>query len=310
MDEIRNPAEEGLDCIVRFHDVRRLAELERCVFSLVGQRYRPLTINLILQRFTAEQVAATEAALAPLMRLPDPPRLRLHNWNEPGIADARTCLLNHGLEVAEGRYLAFLDYDDVLFPEAYELLVSKLRESRAAIAFASVQVMQAELRAHLFRVVGTKVPPYSGTGLADLFENNFCPIHSYVIDRSLVPAEILHFDSTLTIEEDYDLLLRICAQCPSDFSLVGTEIGYYFYKTDGSNTVATQGGLEGERLALYRTVQARIRERKQTTPVAPAVQARLGLPHPREGLSILDVQKMLQAYGKSWRKVLGLAPAQ
>ena len=31
-----------VDCIVRFHDIRRLAELKHCVFSLVGQHYRPL----------------------------------------------------------------------------------------------------------------------------------------------------------------------------------------------------------------------------------------------------------------------------
>ena len=138
-----------LDCIVRFHDIRRLAELERCVFSLAGQRYRPLNIVLVLQRFTPAEVAAIEAALAPLLQLPDAPSLTVRTWDQEGIADARTHLLNCGVEAARGRYLAFLDYDDLLFPEAYELLVAKLRDRDAAIAFASVQVKRWRTRTML-----------------------------------------------------------------------------------------------------------------------------------------------------------------
>lgn len=297
---------QQLDCIVRFHDVRRLAELERCIFSLVGQCYRPLNIILVLQRFPDEDAAATEAALAPLLRLPDAPTLSIRNWCEDGVTDARTFLLNHGLDAARGRYLAFLDYDDVLFPEAYDLLVSKLRERKAAIAFASVQVMRTEVHDHFFYMLGPQVPPYKGHDLTDLFESNFCPIHSYVIDRTLVPGDVLRFDSALMIEEDYDLLLKICARFPSDFSLVGTHIGYYIYKTDGSNTVATQNGLDDAKLAVYRDVQAKIRDRKRTTLVSPLVQAGLGLPNPREGLSILDVQKHLRAHGKIRRTLTEL----
>lgn len=287
-----------LDCIVRFHDPRRLAELERCVFSLAGQRYRPLNIVLVLQRFTPAEIAATEAALAPMLALPGAPSLTVRNWNGEAVTDARTHLLNCGVEAARGRYLAFLDYDDLLFPEAYELLVEKLRDQEAAIAFASVQVMQVEVRDRFFRTIGPQTPTYRGRDLGDLFDHNFCPIHSYLIDRSKLPADLLRFDPTLTIEEDYDLLLRICAQHPADFSLIGTEIGYYIYKTDGSNTVGQAGGLHGEKLALYEAVQRRIRERKAMTPVSIPIQARLGLPHPRGGLSIQDVHRQLQANGR------------
>lgn len=301
---------DTLDCIVRFHDPRRLPELERCVFSLVGQRYRHINIVLVLQRFSPEDVAATEAALAPVLQLPGAPKLSVHNWDEAGVVDARTYLLNRGLDVAQGRYLAFLDYDDVLFPEAYELLVGQLRKTGAAIAFASVQVMQIEVHDHFFYMVGSKVPPYKGQDLTDLFKNNFCPIHSYVIDRSQIPANLLHFDTGLTIEEDYDLLLRICAGFPSDFSLVGTPVGYYFYKTDGSNTVATQSGLDGEKLALYQEVQARIRARKKNTPVALEVQAALGVPNPREGLSIHDTLKQSRNGSPGLRKLAELVGAR
>ncbi len=282
-------SDQTVDCIVRFHDARRLAELQRCVFSLFGQRHRPLVVHLMLQRFTAAQVAAVISVLAPLTQLPGAPEFDVCNWDEPGNADARTALLNAGMRRAEGRYVGFLDYDDVLFPEAYELLVGRLRTSGAAIAFGSVQEMEVELRGDVQRTLGKKTPNYSGQSLADLFTANFCPIHSYLIDRRLVDAEALVFDNSLAIEEDYDLLLRICAAYPSDFALLGTTLGYYFYKTDGSNTVAGQRGLDGERLQQYRVVQARIRQRKATTRVAPVVQTALGVRTPRHGANILDV---------------------
>lgn len=299
-------ATEQLDCIVRFHDPRRLPELERCIFSLVGQRYRPINIILVLQRFSPDEVAATEAALAPVLQLPDAPTLTVVDWDGAPVRDARTHLLNAGLEAAQGRYLAFLDYDDVLFPEAYELLVGQLRKSGAAIAFASVQVMQIEVHRHFFYTTGTRAAPYKGETLADLFKSNFCPIHSYLIDRSQIPAETLHFDTSLTIEEDYDLLLRICAGHLSDFSLIDTPVGYYYFKTDGSNTVATQCGLDGEKLALYQEVQARIQERKRTTFVSLPIQSALGLPYPREGLSILDATRQLRFGGTGLRKLATL----
>lgn len=303
----RSLAQTGqLDCIVRFHDPRRLSELERCVFSLVGQRFRPINIVLVLQRFSPEEVAATEAALAPILQLPDAPTLTVVDWNGVQVRDARTHLLNAGVDAAQGRYLAFLDYDDVLFPEAYELLVGQLSKSGAAIAFASVQVMQIEVHQHFFYTTGTRAAPYKGETLADLFKNNFCPIHSYVIDRSQISGEILRFDTSLTIEEDYDLLLRICAGYPSDFSLIDTPVGYYYFKTDGSNTVATQCGLDGDKLALYQDVQARIQERKRTTFVSTPVQSALGLPYPREGLSILDAMRQLRFGSSGLRKLATL----
>jgi len=278
-----------VDCIVRFHDIRRLTELERCVFSLVGQHYRPLHIILVLQRFSPAEVEATRGALAPLFLLPSAPKLSVHNWNEDGIADARTHLLNRGVELADGRYLAFLDYDDVLFPEAYATLVTRLREQEAAIAFASVKVMRIEPYDHFFYTIGPGVPSFNGKDLMDLFRSNFCPIHSYLIDRGQVSSEILVFDTSLIIEEDYDLLLKICAQCPSDFSLVGTYLGYYFYKTDGSNTVGTEARLDEKTLATHRRVQAIIQNRKESTRLSSDVLARLGLSNLCEPVSINDL---------------------
>src|SRR4051812_21959293 len=94
-----------VDCIVRFHDVGRLNELDRCIFSLVGQSYRPLNIILVLQRFSEAEVAETRQRLAPMLGLPGAPTLEVHNLERPVPKDARTLLLNMGLQAAQGRYV-------------------------------------------------------------------------------------------------------------------------------------------------------------------------------------------------------------
>lgn len=285
--------ENQIDCIIRFHDTNRLYELERCVFSLVGQKHRPLNIILAVQRFDDMQIAVTRAALEPLLNLPNPPTLVIKNWESEHPRDARTELLNMGLSAATGQYVAFLDYDDVLYPEAYSLLTERLKRTGYAIAFATVRVVKAQVFPEYIHVEGQSAPPFSGSGLKDLFRANFCPIHSYLIDRSQVASEILSFDTTLTWEEDYDLLLRICAAYKSDFAIITTAIGDYYYKNDGSNSVPTNGTMSRERALEYERVQAAIEVRRRSTIVSPKVQEALGLRKINPALTIRDAIRLV-----------------
>lgn len=285
-----------VDVIVRFHDVHRLAELERCVFSLVGQNHRPLHIILVLQRFSDDDVQATRSALAPLLQIENAPELSIENWQEPQPVDARSVLLNVGLGLARGRYVAFLDYDDVVYPEAYELMTARLRESDAAIAFAAVRAMILEPYDQFLLTLREHVPPFSGSNLLDLFRSNFCPVHSYLIDRLQVPSDILFFDSQLSIEEDYDLLLRICARFRADFSLIKMQIGDYYYKTDGSNTVAVAGGTSNSRMTYHeQVVIPAIEMRRQTTKVATTVLESLGLRDKSDQMTIRELLQVLDS---------------
>ncbi|MGJ7582378.1 glycosyltransferase [Variovorax sp. RHLX14] len=267
--------ESQVDCIIRFHDGSRIMELERCIFSLIGQTHSNVHIILATQRFSVDEQDRLRAAFEPMLSTFGAPALTIVNWQFEFPRDARTELLNLGLGAVTGRYVAFLDYDDTLYPQAYETLMSRLENTSAAIAFASVRTVKVDVYTDFVNVVGPVKAPFAGSGLFDLIRGNFCPIHSYMIDRARLPKEILAFDTALNWEEDYDFLLRICAYAPADFELLGSFIGDYYFKTDGSNSIWTDDMLSASKISIYREVAARIEMRRQLTRISADVQAGL-----------------------------------
>jgi hypothetical protein len=275
---------EQLDVVVRFHDVRRLHELDRAVFSLICQNHRPLRILVVLQRFTPEEIAVVRVVLAPLQELENAPEMKVLNWNESEPPDGRSALINLGIQEATGRYLAFLDYDDVLYPEAYEFLIGRLRATQAAIAFGGICANQIDAF-DAYCYIKNKTFPFIGNNVLDLFQQNFCPVHSFVLDSTKIARQDLSFDPMISRAEDYDFLIRLCAQYLSDFQLASTYIGAYYLKTDGSNTILTESAPTAERVAAWEDAESFLEGRRRVTLVSAAVQRSLGLT-PIPGLTV------------------------
>lgn len=274
--EIIRHAAEGVDVIMRFHDISRLWELERAAFSLAGQLHKPVRILVATQRFTPEAKEAVRTAIETVVAWSPSVSVSVLNFSEATPIDARSELINLGFANVSGRYLGFLDYDDVLYPEAYAFLVGRLRASDAGIAFARTQVVLADVHGEFSNSL-KHLQPFVGDSLADLFRSNFCPIHSYMLDRTRIPASLLRFEPTLVIEEDYDFLLRVVAAVPSDFHLHATDIGLYYYKTDGSNTFERGAKLPPEVIEREATARAFVELRRKMTSISACVQQTLGI---------------------------------
>ncbi len=278
---------ETLDVIMRMHDSARLSELSRAVFSLVGQDYRPLNMLLCTQRFTRGMLLDVRETLTPLLALEDAPTLDVLNYEDPLPLDARSALINMGIDSAKGRYAAFLDYDDTMYPGSYSTLIRQLTKTSSAIAFGGVAVKTVEVEDQVF-YVRSRERPWKGRTLADQLANNFCPIHSFVFERTKLPTG-LRFETDLTRHEDYDFLLRVCASVRSDFSLVDTIVGDYYLKSDGSNSILTESSFTGANRAEWQRANAFLAQRRSSTVVAPSVQLDLGLRKPVPGLTIRGV---------------------
>jgi hypothetical protein len=280
--------ETGLDVIVRFHDTSKLRQLNAATFSLAMQSYRPLHIRLVTQRLSSEEIRTIEIALSPIVEIPPNCGFSIHNWLDPEPVDARSALVNFGMAAAQNRYLALLDYDDVIYPDAYRILIERLRKTDSAIAFGGIIVKEIypyELFEHAVEIK----KPFSGTSVHDLFTGNFCPVHSFVLDRSKISSQLLFFEPLLAKDEDYDFLLRVCAQSPADFELTDTTVGEYRLRTDGSNTILTASTTTSAGVLAWRDAEAFIEGRRRTTPISAVVQASLGIVPPISGLTIRNL---------------------
>jgi hypothetical protein len=264
----------SLDVIIRTHDPARLDELSRAVFSAAMQDYRPVTILVVCQRFGPDALAAVAETLAPIMAVAGDARLQVLNRPEPAPADARAALLNIGLRAGTSRHVAFLDYDDLIYAEGWRILIDELAASGAAMAFGAV--LNASVRRDgVVPYVTAKRLVFHGSGLAQLLRSNFCPIHSYVLDRSRIGQADLVVDESLVALEDYDLLLRLASRHVSSFQHKDRAVGEYLLKDDHSNLNPMAGeGFGGE---TWQAAVAEIERRKGRMVISPAVQAALGV---------------------------------
>ncbi len=267
---------DPLDVIVRFHDPERIAELDRCLFSLAMQDYAPLSIHLMCQRFAPPMLQRVADTIATTMSLSTGADLTIRNFSADEPADARAALLNAGIACTRGRYLAFVDYDDVIHPPAYQRLIQELAGTGYAIAFGTVAAKFVECRQHA-SFTRDRSLQYAGNRLEHLFDDNFCPIHSFVLDRHKIALEDLTFDEGLAAQEDYDLLLRICAKYRSSMRAIGTVVGDYYFKDDGSNTTPVGASATCEKRQAWDRARAEIAGRKHKLTVSLDVQRSMGL---------------------------------
>ncbi|WP_019067354.1 glycosyltransferase family 2 protein [Streptomyces hokutonensis] len=116
-----------LSVIIPFYCVERY--FGECLESVAGQTLRDLQVIMVDDGSTdgsghiAEKYARCD------------PRFQLIRQRNRGLGAAR----NTGLQEIRGRYIAFADSDDILAPDAYELLVGVLEESGSDISCGGVQ---------------------------------------------------------------------------------------------------------------------------------------------------------------------------
>lgn len=229
----------GIDTIIRLHDLRLLSELDRALFSLYHQTHRSIRPIVVTQGFDPEDVQTVRGVVERYNWRGRGVPAEIVNVPNPSGADIRSALLNAGLAVATGRYVSILDADDYLYGNALDWLVTGLGRDDHAIAFGNIAIRHVAMIGSVSFAFASAAGMFKGEGLDDLLEENFCPIHSFVVDRTRVDPADLSFCEDICRLEDYDFLLRICSKYPANFATRSKVVGVYVWKSDGSNSTIT-----------------------------------------------------------------------
>lgn len=286
----------GIDCVVRVHSVENLVEFERAVFSLVNQEYRPINIIVAMQRIDRFGVSRIEEVINRLGVFGEGVSFDLYDYQDADSRDARSMMLNKSIERGIYKYFGILDYDDILYPHAYSSLIQEIEKASVGVAFARVRCMNVDVF-HDFVYLRSELNKgfSKGEDLVDLFKNNFCPIHSYVIRRDFIHESGIVYNQGIKIEEDYDMLLRFCAKYKSSFRLLDRVIGDYNFRLDRSNSVTAVSLGDPSAVNEYRKSLKVIDETKRNTVVTEEVLRALGL-----GGKSLTIREVAETRDKGW----------
>ena len=237
----------------------REPELRRALHSLAASDYEHVEAVLVVQaddeqedRWMRVQAICRDFA-----------RLKPKLLRNPVKIDRRAQNLNLGWEAASGRYIGFLDDDDTVSPRhVSELLAAIKRESRVW-AYGRARLCREDEQ---LRLLSTSEPFRHGEfSLSALWEENFIPIHSFLIDRDGLHEHLRRtpFCEQLTRSEDWDFLLRLAFHHePARVDLVTCD--YYISSTQrNSNTsFAPQGSGPEHNQSQWRLSKQLVDERK------------------------------------------------
>lgn len=211
----------------------------------------------------------------------DAPETVLKGFGDPRIkfirhADNRgaSAARNTGMEASRGQFVAFLDSDDVWFPDRLAAQLRKLEESDAAAIVCGVSVVTAS---------GARrgIPRLDGDALELLTNFESGVIHtSAVTIRQFVVEQGIRFDDRLPAYQEFDFLLQIARR---GLGILGArdvlvEVRYDYPQQHISNPAAHLAALE----LIGQKYQASMAGRGRSSYHLKLMRAHLGLGNVRE----------------------------
>lgn len=137
-------------------------------------------------------------------------RIRYIYQSNQGVAAAR----NKGIHAGTGKYIAFLDADDIWYPEKLEKQIAVLENNQKA-GFVYCDNFFVNEKRQLSESYGYKVFLKKGNILPDLFCRYFLITSSLLMRRACFEW-IGYFDESLKVGEDYDFFLKLAFAFPAE----------------------------------------------------------------------------------------------
>ncbi len=179
--------------------------IREAIESVLAQTWTDLEIVLVNDGSTDDSDAVIRTFL------PDP-RIRYIVQENSGQAHAK----NRGIAEARGRFVAFLDADDIWEADKLEKQLPLFADREVGVVYSRASYIDQQSRKVAFQPEAPYLQPKSGWITADLILDNFIPFASSVVRQECF-EQVGVFDTTLQMGIDWDLWLRIAARYKFDF---------------------------------------------------------------------------------------------
>ncbi|MEC4819458.1 MAG: glycosyltransferase [Scytonema sp. PMC 1069.18] len=164
--------------------------------SIINQTYKNLEIIVVND-------GSTDSTLEIVKRFSDC-RLHILSYSQTGVAASR----NRGLNKANGKFVSFIDADDLWTPEKLEDQFKVLQEHpQAAVAYSWTDYIDGEGK---FVKSGQRVTA-TGDVYNQLLLGNFLENGSNPLIRREAMDTVGGFDESLAATQDWDMWLRLAA---------------------------------------------------------------------------------------------------
>jgi glycosyltransferase involved in cell wall biosynthesis len=175
----------------------------------------------------------------------DDPRIRLVMQTNRGVSAAR----NKGLELSNGRYIAFLDSDDIWLPNNLSEKLLKFEQGDFGLVHSNAAVIDTK-----GGLTGAMLEGKEGDLLEDLLSWNgpHVPGPSGVLVRRDVIASVGVFDVSLSTSADFDFFIRIA----SKFMVGQVPMVTWRYRVHSGNMHSNIQAMEHDVLLVFRKSSA------------------------------------------------------
>jgi len=221
--------------IIRFHKTADLNELRHALYCLYAMQNCVVVPLIAVQDLTQQQLDALKNILDEFdWDKVCAPQVDVYQSSD-GHGDLRSLMLNKSLKKVKTRYAAFLDFDDLLMPHAYDWLIQRIKLTGKAVSFGRVY----HTPTNSFLVSRECLYQY-GSSYDDFFNNNHAPLHSFMLDlEKLDVSNLLYYDDQKYME-DYFMTLQLFTKENSDWDSLKENyyIGDYIQNMNREHTLA------------------------------------------------------------------------